>query len=159
MPLTCSIVRRVYPCHLHGFLTRTAYSCLMSNEPFHIEVDTARKLITVTCAGLWDTATVGDVERGMQDAVDRLSGQGCGRHDLLVLIDRRLQGAQTQDVVAALQRVAHDNADKALRTAILVTGMLNKLQSDRIAVGLGIFTDESDALHWLRTGDRRRSAA
>ena len=70
---------------------------------------------------------------------------------LRILIDRRDQPAQSQDVVNALQEFALKNSVKVRKSAVLVASALLKMQSNRInQTGKAqIFADEKEALDWL----------
>lgn len=123
----------------------------MEQTPFAVTTNMSRRLVTITMSGFWDMGVVDAFRFQTQEAIRRFVAEGCPADELLILIDRRDQPAQPQDVVAAIQRIAAENNGYARRSAVLVGGALNKMQTGRInqVSQTNVFTSEDEALAWL----------
>ena len=122
--------------------------------PFGITSDRAAKLMRITYNGNWTVETVEQLRQETRNEVVRLAAAGCLPHELLILIDRRNQGPLSQEVVEATRTLSTENSGRAKRVALIVSGVLNKMQIKRINVAgtTQVFEDEDAALEWLTTG-------
>lgn len=118
---------------------------------FEISIDPSRKLLIVTFRGHWTVATTDSYAAARKVALADMAARGCQSGDLLILLDRREQGPQGQDVVARLQDIAAENNRHARRIAVLVSSALHKRQIDRINSDgqAHLFDSEPEALAWL----------
>lgn len=102
----------------------------MTALKYTFEPDPARKLLDIRLMGLWDQATVDRYEAARRNAfVDMV--HHCRSEETLVLVDRSEQPVQTADVVARLNVVV-SGGPQVLRTAVVVSSTLHKLQAMRI---------------------------
>ncbi|MDF0490304.1 hypothetical protein PX554_19440 [Sphingomonas sp. H39-1-10] len=68
-----------------------------------------------------------------------------------LLVDTSLQGAQSKEVVEAIQSFTNSRLGRELRIAVIVQSQLRRLQAKRVhsEETHRIFETEGDALHWL----------
>lgn len=125
---------------------------------FSFDLVRDRKLLRIVFAGQWTLATVGRYRAARAEAIRSAAAGGISSNDLLMLVDRRSQPVQTQEVVDAIARVVVANGSLARRTAVLVTSALHARQIRRTApVGeFSTFENEADALQWLQRPDQPR---
>lgn len=122
--------------------------------PFEITTCSTARLMRVRFIGNWTLETVDQLRQATRAEEGRLAASGCPPHELLILLDRRDQGPHPQDVVEALRQLSIENSGKAKRVALLISGMLTKMQVKRINVTgtTQVFRSEALALEWLATG-------
>lgn len=120
----------------------------MYTNPFIIEVDRSKGLISAMAYQFWTLAILEQFEvqvRAEQDMIRR-SGK-----KPLFLIDVRKHGVQSREVVDGLQKFADSASCRATKTAVIVESALYRLQATRIGSvpHHAIFRDEHEALDWL----------
>ena len=124
------------------------------NDPaYKILIDPPRKYVEVHMIGLWDAATVQRFDRDLRRLLPALPKGGCRMGEQITLFDSTAFPVQPQDVSAHLAGMAADRSIGSRRIAVLVSGVLNKLQTRRIAPGYHIFDDRNEALAWLAEPD------
>ena len=120
----------------------------MYTNPFIIEVDRSKGLISARAYQFWTLGILEQFEarvRAEQDAIRR-SGK-----KPLFLIDVREHGVQSREVVEGLQKFADNAVCRATKTAVIVESALYRLQATRIGSvpSHATFRDEHEALDWL----------
>lgn len=123
----------------------------MVHPDFEIDVDESRGLIEFRLAGHWRMETVARFRVGLANAYDRLARKGHASGSLLILADCRAHGVQPQDIMAALADLAQELTTVAKRTAVVVAGMLHKMQVERVSPDdrIRTFSDYEEATAWL----------
>ena len=121
----------------------------MTASEYTFERESARKLLEICLIVLWHQATVDRYEVARRNAFGELA-HSCRPEETLVLVDRSEQSVQTADVVARLNVVV-SGGPQVLRTAVVVSSTLHKLQAMRIGdlASLSVFKAREDALAWL----------
>lgn len=123
----------------------------MTEPGFEIVTDPRNDLIRATLNGYWDLATVARYDVEIRRAHAALAAAGCGADSRRVLIDVRNHQVQSQEVVAALTALRASTGKATHRLAVVVGGVLQKLQSNRVnAEGRdALFTDLDAAIAYL----------
>lgn len=125
---------------------------MAENQSFRFELDHEQKLLRITFEGLWTVEAAERYRQARATALESAVSRGISSRDLVILVDRRSQSAQAQDVAATIARVIANNKAIARKTAILVSSAMLRHQVDRTAPGENVrsFKDETEALAWLR---------
>ena len=119
-------------------------------DEFTITPVPARKMLRVTMRGHWTVDAVDRYRNAIVAAVRALVATGCRQDQMVVLVDTREQGPQSQDVIAHYKQVLGGEGSAPRRLATLTTSALFRRQVERIGIGnQRIFTDEAEALAWL----------
>ena len=126
----------------------------MTDYDFAIEPD--RSLFRMTMRGYWDAATFARFERDFHKALGDLARRGGARNALVDCREFAVQSTAIAQKFGLL--VARCKAQLPPRTATLVAGTLNKLQSDRAGVDARYFTDAAEAETWLLAPELSRAA-
>lgn len=114
---------------------------------FSFDLDRRRDLLTIKFVGFWTLDTVSKYEEARRLEI-REGGVPSSR--LRILVDRRGQSAQAQNVVNEMARIISDNSSIAQKTAVLFDSALHRRQSDRInPLSVRTFDNELDAVAWL----------
>ena len=123
----------------------------MADLMFDIDIDAPRGLIAFTLVGQWTPATIGAFRVALADAYDRLAANGHPRGSFLILSNSQTHGVQSQSITTSLAELAKEFEVVAKKTAVVVSGMLHRLQVQRVAPSdkIRIFTDPAEAKVWL----------
>jgi hypothetical protein len=116
---------------------------------YDISIEVDRRLLRMTMRGYWDSATFDLFARDFRKALDHLALHGGAR---LAFVDGRdfaVQSVEITEKFGAL--IAASYGAMAPRTATLVAGTLNKLQSDHAGMqgSARYFSDPAAAEAWL----------
>ena len=117
---------------------------------YQIEFDEQASIVTARLSGFWDVAEVERYREELNSTVRRLKS----RHPRLsILADSRELSLTTQEVAAAFNTMSGSEYMQLIdRLAILVRGMINKLQAERMdGPKLKVFMDEEAAITWLKS--------
>lgn len=107
------------------------------------------KLVRAVMGGL---LTVEDVDRFSREEQEAVRAMGLTSGEFLLLVETRGSVVQSQEVVAAFQRLMMHSALKAKRIATVRAGALSTLQTRRIAAvsqSARVFETLEDAQAWL----------
>ena len=126
----------------------------MGEEKFRIIADPKRHLLRIALMGHWEVADVLRYKAALGDAVQGMRTQGCPPGSIAAMVDTRLGGVQSQDVVAAWQKELGTVTPPPRRLATIVSSALLKRQVDRIAIAnQRLFDNEDDAMAWLLSSE------
>ena len=118
--------------------------------PYELGRD-ADGLVVATLRGYWTVETLGSFNDALDDLLVRhRTGAGAARQ-LKLLVDAREQDVQSREVIDALRQRAGSRGGTDVRVAVVVSGMLRKLQAERVApnANRAVFLDEGAARQWL----------
>ena len=120
----------------------------MHTQPFIIDVDRSRGLISARAYQFWTLAVLERYRVRVQAEQEAIRRSGLRP---LFLIDVREHGVQSREVVEGLQRFADSPSCRATKTAVVVESALYRRQAARIGSvpHHATFHDERDALDWL----------
>lgn len=120
----------------------------MTIPPGLVSADQRSGLITLRLPPQMTLETFRQIEKAILAHVQVL--QALGRQPSL-LVDTSLQGAQTKDVVEAIQGFTNSAVGRKLRTAVIVQSQLRRLQVKRVhsEETQRVFETEADAVRWL----------
>ena len=123
----------------------------MNMPGYSLDPDAESKLLTVSLSGHWDLDILRNYQTDRQAAIRSMVSAGVAEADIRVLVDRRNQSVQSQDVAAALSEMLRDVEMKTARTAVIVSGALQRIQTIRTSgtERTRVFTDEHEAKAWL----------
>lgn len=122
---------------------------LLDDPEFTIRIAPARNYVEIIMRGYWDDATMKRFDSELRRMLPALPAGGCRIGEQNTLFDTTAYAVQSQDVLAQLGTMASDPSIGSRRIAVLVSSVLNKLQTRRIAPGYGLFSDREAALQWL----------
>jgi hypothetical protein len=122
--------------------------CIQMNA-YDISIELDRRLLRMTMRGYWDTATFDLFAHDFRRALGQLALHGGARLAFVDAHEFAVQSVEITDKFGAL--IAASYGTMAPRTATLVAGTLNKLQSDRAGMqgSARYFTDATAAEAWL----------
>lgn len=125
----------------------------MPEEPFTVHIEAATGVLVARAQSFWKVETLHEFTASIMASIEVMKRQG---RPVLLLIDAREHGVQSQEVVIGLQRWAHSDAVKAVRTAVIVPSALYRRQARRISSpgNHELFSDEVEARAWLGGGTR-----
>ena len=117
-----------------------------------------QKLICARLSGFFAVEEVVKFGRAVQETSIAL---GCGPDEHLLLVDTTGCVLQSQEVVAAFQKLIQDSPLKSRRLAILCGDSLSRMQARRILMreGAMLFDNEQEAERWLLSGEKSQQAA
>ena len=122
---------------------------LLDDPAFTIRIAPERNYVEIVMRGYWDDATMKRFDSELRRMLPALPAGGCRIGEQNTLFDTTAYAVQSQDVLAQLGTMASDPSIGSRRIAVLVSSVLNKLQTRRIAPGYGLFSDREAALQWL----------
>lgn len=125
----------------------------MAEEPFSVSVEAVTGVVVARANSFWKVDTLHQFTAAIMASVEVLQRRG---RPVLLLIDAREHGVQSQEVVSGLQQWAHSDAVKSIRTAVIVPSALYRRQARRISSpgDHELFGDEAEARAWLGGGSR-----
>ena len=116
---------------------------------FTVDTDEPAGLLHLKLAGFWTSDTVRGFIAALLPAVEQMQRRVGGYS---ILSDSTEFPVQSPEVSEQFTRIMAAGAGRSRgRTAIVVAGMLNKLQAQRIFKGphVGVFLTRDEALAWL----------
>lgn len=121
----------------------------MASSPAFVTVQEAGGVIELRLPPYLDLDSYRKIQAQVLEEEQRL--RAAGRTPLL-LVDTSQQGAQSQEIVDAIQDFTKSVIGRKLPTAVIAQSAIRRLQSRRVGVdGHRIFDNERDALDWLLT--------
>lgn len=116
---------------------------------YTLNIDRAANLISFKGRGFFDVETFTRVREEGYAAARGLSG------DHLTFADLRECTVQNQDILALAQGLFLNSPVRAKRVAIVISGVLQRMQARRVKIrdGMEVFEDPCEARAWLETGD------
>ena len=122
------------------------------SDAFTIKTEVERRLIVVQPIGHWTPEMVSPFEKALHEAIDSLADGSEGiavRPN--VLIDARIHGIQSQEIVAAFQELAVRMNVRVNRIAVVTEGVLHRIQARRLntAAHRRMFASLETAREWL----------
>ena len=123
----------------------------MIKPGYSLITDPACRLLKVSLSGLWDLDTLENYRADRRVAIQRMADAGVAEAEILLLVDRRDQTVQSQELTNALIDMVDEVETRTARTAVIVGGALLRLQALRTSrtERTRVFTDESEAMDWL----------
>lgn len=135
----------------------------MTSRLFELHCDHSRAVLRATLRDHWPVEEVARFERAIRDALSHLNRRSGSPARYALLIDARLHGVQSRDVVERLQAVSAAIMGEVACIAVIVTSALHKRQADRINPDSlhRVFDREDNATEWIaqRRAPRRPVAA
>jgi len=118
-------------------------------QPYSIETDPARRLLTIVMRGYWDQPTFDQFAGEYSQTIRAMHASGRLHFALIDGRDFAVQARQISDQFRDL--IAAHQSYVAPRTATVVPTHLNKLQAERTgeAIAARYFTDMAEAEAWL----------
>lgn len=123
-----------------------------STTPFAIHVDWSRRIIRMTIRGYWDQPTLAAFTRALEAEEGRLRPEA---GEFAYLCDARALKIQSKDVGTLWTSFLTLRNPRGLRTAVVVSSALSRLQIERVAgtSNRRVFVELGEALDWLAAGD------
>ncbi|WP_425228375.1 hypothetical protein [Sphingomonas sp.] len=122
-----------------------------SDPLFTVAVDPSRRHLHFVMNGLWDARTGAAFGAAAGSAIEKLVAAGAPFGSLRTLVDARTAAVMPQHIIANMQALAQSQGPASERVAMLLGGMLQKMQFQRTVhdPNFQIFFDEDAAIEWL----------